>query len=220
MSEAGTIANSAVTRGAAALPFRRERFWNWPNTITMLRIAVVPVLVGIPWATSKTGSTIMAWCFIVAASSDLLDGYLARRGGEVTRIGKLLDPLADKLLVSTALIMLLAAGRIEGVWGGLLVFVILGREIAVTALRGFASSGGQVMAANWQGKLKAVSQNVAVGALIFHHETLGLPAHTIGMTLLAVAAALTVWSGYGYFAEYFRSSGSESSEATPNRDAA
>ncbi len=220
MSEAGAIADSGVTVGAAALPFGREQFWNLPNTITMLRIGVVPVLIFIPWATSETGSTIMAWCFIVAASSDLIDGYLARRAGEVTRIGKLLDPLADKLLVSTALVMLLAAGRLEGIWAGLMVVVILGRELAVTGLRGIASTQGQVVAANWQGKLKAVTQNFAVGALLFHHETLGLPAHEIGVTLLAVAAVLTVWSGYGYFAEYLRSNGAAPTEVPQNRDAA
>ena len=220
MSEAGSIAKSRVTVGAAALPSARERFWNLPNTVTMLRIGAVPVLFFIPWASSETGCTVLAWCFIVAASSDLLDGYLARRGGEVTRIGKLLDPLADKLLVSTALVMLLAAGRLEGIWAGLMVVVILGRELAVTGLRGIASMQGQVMAAGWQGKLKAVSQNVAVGALLFHYETLGLPAHEIGVVLLSVAAAFTLWSGYGYFAQYFKSYGAAPAEATPNRDTA
>ena len=195
MSEAGSIAKSRVTVGAAVLPSARERFWNLPNTVTMMRIGAVPVLFFIPWASSETGCTVLAWCFIVAASSDLLDGYLARRGGEVTRIGKLLDPLADKLLVSTALVMLLAAGRLEGIWAGLMVVVILGRELAVTGLRGIASMQGQVMAAGWQGKLKAVSQNVAVGALLFHYETLGLPAHEIGLVLLSVAAAFTLWTG-------------------------
>ena len=188
----------------------------------MLRIAVLPILFFIPWATSETGCTILAWCFIVAASSDLLDGYLARRGGEVTRIGKLLDPLADKLLVATALVMLLAAGHLQGVWAGLLVVVILGRELAVTGLRGIASTQGQVMAAGWQGKLKAVTQNVAVGALLFHYETLGLPAHEVGMLLLSVAAALTLWSGYGYFAQYFRNNGNAdaASVGATKRDAA
>jgi CDP-diacylglycerol--glycerol-3-phosphate 3-phosphatidyltransferase len=222
VSEAGTIADPRATAGAAPLPFGTERFWNVPNTITMLRIAVVPVLFFIPWALSETGSTFMAWCFIVAASSDLLDGYLARRAGEVTRIGKLLDPLADKLLVSTALVMLLAAGRLEGIWPGLMVVVILGRELAVTGLRGIASTQGRVMAASWQGKLKAVTQNLAVGALLFHHETLGLPAHEVGVTLLTVAAALTLWSGYGYFAQYFGNNDTAAAmpAATPNRDAA
>ena len=205
MSEAGAISTSGatVTPGTETLPFAHERFWNWPNTVTMLRIGMVPLLFFIPWALSETASTFMAWCFIVAASSDLLDGYLARRDGEVTRIGKLLDPLADKLLVTTALIMLLAAGRLDGIWAGLMVVVIVGRELAVTGLRGIASTHGHVVAATWQGKFKAVTQNVAVGALLFHYETLGLPAHEIGLTLLAVASALTLWSGYVYFADYF-----------------
>ena len=220
MSEAGSMAKSGATAGAAALPLARERFWNLPNTVTMLRIGAVPVLLFIPWATSETGCTVLAWCFIVAASSDLLDGYLARRGGEVTRIGKLLDPLADKLLISTALVMLLAAGRLGGIWAGLMVVVILGRELAVTGLRGIASTEGQVMAAGWQGKLKAVTQNVAVGALLFHYETLGLPAHEIGLALLAVAAVLTLWSGYGYFAQYFKSNVAAATEAIENRDTA
>jgi CDP-diacylglycerol--glycerol-3-phosphate 3-phosphatidyltransferase len=150
----------------------------------------------------------MAWCFIVAASSDLLDGWLARRGGDVTRIGKLLDPLADKLLVSTALIMLLAAdGRLEGFWAGTMAVVIIGRELAVTGLRGIASSHGHVMPASWQGKVKTVIQNIAVAALLFHHETLGLPAHEIGLAFLTVAAAQTLWSGYIYFADYFGAGG-------------
>jgi CDP-diacylglycerol--glycerol-3-phosphate 3-phosphatidyltransferase len=194
------------------LPFQRERFWNVPNTVTMMRIAIVPALFFIPYALTKTGSIAMAWLFIVAASSDLLDGYLARRSNEVTRIGKLLDPLADKLLITTALVMLMAAGRLSGVWTGVMVVVIIGRELAVTGLRGIASSQGQVMGASWQGKLKAVIQNIAVGALLFHYETLGLPAHEIGLTLLALAAALTLWSGYVYFAEYFGGSNGNSGQ--------
>lgn len=180
---------------------RREVFWNLPNTITMLRIGVVPVLLLIPYALSKTGSQILAWCYIAAALSDLLDGWLARRGSQVTAIGKLLDPLADKLLVTTALIMLLACGRLEA-WAAPMVVVIVGRELAVTGLRGMASSQGHVVAAQGAGKVKTLVQNIAVGALLFHYETLGLPAHAIGVALLAVATVLTLWSGYVYFENY------------------
>ncbi|MEZ4281375.1 MAG: CDP-alcohol phosphatidyltransferase family protein, partial [Myxococcota bacterium] len=82
----------------------RERFWNLPNSVTMLRIGVVPVLLFLPMATTVSGSRFMAWAFILAAVTDILDGWLARRKGgrDITRIGKLLDPLADKLIVSTA----------------------------------------------------------------------------------------------------------------------
>lgn len=184
----------------------REAFWNLPNTVTMLRIAVVPVLllIPLPWALTKGGSQLMAWAFIVAALSDIVDGWLARRsnGASITRVGKLLDPLADKLLVSTALIMLIAVGRIP-VWATGMVVVIVGRELAVTGLRGMASSDGHVVGASWQGKLKSFVQNFSVGALLFHYPTLGLPAHEIGLTLLGVATALTLWSGYVYFADYF-----------------
>jgi len=181
-----------------------EHFWNLPNTVTMLRVGVVPILLFLPVADGPAGSRFMAWAFILAALTDWLDGYLARRddGKHVTRIGKLLDPLADKLIVSTALIMLLAIGRIP-LWGAVMVVVIVGRELAVTGLRGIASSHGMVVAAAGPGKLKTVAQSAAIGALLFHYETLGLPAHAIGMTLLAIATALTLWSGYLYFSEYF-----------------
>jgi CDP-diacylglycerol--glycerol-3-phosphate 3-phosphatidyltransferase len=183
-----------------------ENFWNLPNTVTMLRIAVIPILFLIPtaWGQTQAGSRVLAWAFILAALSDILDGWLARRrGGEhVTRAGKLLDPLADKLLISTALIMLVACGRIP-IWATGMVVVIVGRELAVTVLRSIASSDGHVVGASWQGKLKSLVQNFSVGALLFHYTTIGLPAHQIGLTLLGAATALTLWSGYVYFADYF-----------------
>ncbi|MDJ0865635.1 MAG: CDP-diacylglycerol--glycerol-3-phosphate 3-phosphatidyltransferase [Myxococcota bacterium] len=180
-----------------------ERLWNLPNTITMLRTAAVPVLMVLPWLhEDRLASQVIAWIFILAAVTDLVDGWLARRGQQVTRIGKLLDPLADKLLVSTALIVLLTAGRIPD-WGMPMVVVIVGRELAVTGLRGLAVERGQVMAAAWSGKVKAVFQNIAIGALLFPTPTLGLPAHVIGLGFLVAATGLTLWSGYGYFASYF-----------------
>ena len=163
----------------------------------------MPILLLLPLFPGRAGSQAIAWCFIVAALSDLLDGWLARRGQMVTHIGKLLDPLADKLIVSTALIVMLAMGRIP-LWATWMVVVIVGRELAVTGLRGIASAGGQIVAAAPAGKAKAFVQNVAIGALIFHETTLGLPAHDIGMTLLGLATALTLVSGYIYFANYFR----------------
>ncbi len=185
-------------------PAAREHFWNLPNTITILRTGAVPLLLFFPFfVETRFGSQLMAWIFIVAALTDLVDGWLARRGKQVTRIGKLLDPLADKLLVATALVVLLAMGRIP-IWMTFMVVVIVGREIAVTGLRGIASAGGQVVGASWLGKLKAVTQNIAIGALIFHYETIGLDAHLVGLGMLAVAAALTLASGYLYFAEYFK----------------
>lgn len=180
----------------------RERFWNLPNTITVVRMVVVPVLVGFPLYAGHVGSQVVAWLFILSAFGDLLDGWAARRGRQVTRIGKLLDPLADKLTVTTALIVLLVMGRIPA-WALALVVVVIGRELAVTGLRGIASAGGHVVAATWQGKLKTLAQNVAIGCLLFPSGTLGVPNHGLGVALLAVATALTLWSGYVYFADYF-----------------
>ena len=198
--------------------FVRERFWNLPNSVTMLRIGVVPVLLFLPWAMTISGSRFMAWAFILAAVTDILDGWLARRSGgkDITRIGKLLDPLADKLIVSTALIMLVSIGWIPR-WASWMVVVIVGRELAVTGLRGIASSHGQVVAATGPGKLKTIAQTVATAALLFHYETLGLPAQDIGMTLLAIATVLTLWSGYLYFSAYFGWRGPAASD--PKTDA-
>ncbi len=183
-------------------PRTREIFWNLPNTITVLRTSVVPVLLLLPVFPGERGSQVIAWCFIIAALTDIVDGWLARRGQQVTRIGKLLDPLADKLLVSTALVVLVAMGRIP-MWGVWMVVVIVGRELAVTGLRSLASAGGQVMGASWLGKVKAVAQNVAIAALIFHYSTFGLPAREIGLAMLTLATLLTLGSGYVYFAQYF-----------------
>ena len=189
---------------STVVPILRERFWNLPNTITVLRVSVVPVLLLLPfsWAQDQKGSQVIAWLFIIAALTDIVDGWLARRGQMVTHIGKLLDPLADKLLVSTALVMLLTIGRIpeSAAW---MVVVIIGRELAVTGLRGIASAGGHVMGASWLGKAKAFTQNFAIGALLFHYTTFGLPAQTLGLVALLVATALTLWSGYLYFADFF-----------------
>jgi len=188
---------------ATSAAIARERFWNAPNTITVLRAGVVPVLLFLPLFPGKAASAVFAWIFIVAAVSDLVDGWLARRGKMVTHIGKLLDPLADKLLVATALIVLLAIGRIP-LWALWMVVVIVGRELAVTGLRGLASAGGHVLAASGFGKLKTLTQNIAIGALLFHYETLGLDANRVGLVFLTVATALTLASGYRYFADYFR----------------
>jgi CDP-diacylglycerol--glycerol-3-phosphate 3-phosphatidyltransferase len=193
----------AARSAAEPNPITREKFWNLPNTITVVRVGVVPILLLLPWFSDKPSSHLIGWCFTVAAFSDLLDGWLARRGQQVTRIGKLLDPLADKLIVSTALIVLVAIGRIPD-WAAWMVVVIVGRELAVTGLRGLASSQGQVMAASGYGKLKTFAQNVAIGAMIFHYPRLVFSFNHIGLVLLGLATLLTLWSGYAYFADYFR----------------
>jgi CDP-diacylglycerol--glycerol-3-phosphate 3-phosphatidyltransferase len=211
----GTMSSSLgeVTSGAPT----REQFWNLPNTITVVRAAVIPPLVAFPLMPvlqAPAGSRIVAWLFIVAALGDAVDGWAARRGQQVTKIGKLLDPLVDKLTVTAALIALLHIGRIPD-WGLPLVVVIIGRELAVTGLRGIASASGQIMAASAGGKIKALSQNVAIGCLLFPAGTLGIPNHVWGMSLLTVATALTLWSGYVYFSDYFRGGAPAKAPADP-----
>ena len=193
---------STTAAHAAGNPMAREQIWNLPNALTMLRMAIVPVMLALPFMLSEAGSAILAWLYILAATTDVIDGWLARRGQQVTQVGKLLDPLADKMLVATSLIMLVAVGRIDS-WATWMVVVIVGRELAVTGLRSIASSEGYVVAAAGLGKLKAVFQNIAIGALFFPDPTLGLPAHAIGLAMLALATGLTLWSGYVYFADYF-----------------
>jgi len=188
--------------GAAPRKRSRERFWNLPNTVTMVRTAAVPVLLLLPFYPGPRGSQVVAWCFVVAAVTDLLDGWLARRGQMVTRVGKLLDPLVDKLIVAAALVVMVSMDRIP-FWAIWMVVVIIGRELAVTGLRSIASADGTIMAAVPAGKIKAFVQNCAIACLLFHYPTFGLPAHEIGLVLLCFATALTLFSGYVYFASYF-----------------
>ncbi len=193
---------SAQAERAEALS-ERERFWNLPNTITVVRLAVIPVLLAFPQFPDPASSRIVAWLFIIAALGDLVDGWAARRGGQVTEIGKLLDPLADKITVATALIVLLVMDRIPE-YALVVVVVIVGRELAVTGLRGMASADGQIVAAGAGGKVKTLAQNIAIVCLLFPEGTLGVPNHPLGVALLVVATALTFWSGYVYFADFFR----------------
>jgi len=120
----------------------------------------------------------------------------------VTRAGKLLDPLADKLLVATALVLLVAMPERIPLWGAPLVVLILGRELAVTGLRAMASAEGTVLQAAPLGKWKTGFQTASITLLLIHYPWLGIPVHELGLGLLVLATALTVVSGYVYFASY------------------
>ena len=143
------------------------------------------------------GVAFLAWLvFAIAAGSDWIDGYFARKYKEVTVLGKLMDPLADKVLVTTALVMLIPTGKLPA-W---IALIILCREIVVTGLRGVASSSGIVVAASSLGKWKSIIQYIALGTLIFPLGLLPIPQlHQIGHAILYVALVLTVWSGIDYF---------------------
>jgi CDP-diacylglycerol--glycerol-3-phosphate 3-phosphatidyltransferase len=186
----------------------RETFWNLPNAITLVRILLTPALLLLLWFRGPFWSVVLGLGFLVTSLTDLLDGYLARRHQTVTRMGKLLDPLADKLLVMTAVVVLVAAKRIPA-WGVPLVIAILGREMAVTGLRAMASSEGVVLGAAPMGKWKTGLQIAAITALLFHYPIAGVPMHTLGMILLVVATGLTAWSGYDYFSTFLSRRGQE-----------
>jgi CDP-diacylglycerol--glycerol-3-phosphate 3-phosphatidyltransferase len=174
-------------------------FWNLSNKLTLFRIGAIPVVaLLLLFVPEKWPSFVAAFIFFLAALSDGLDGYLARRGNMVSNVGKLLDPLADKLLVCTALIMLIPLGRVSA-W---IVAVIIGREMVVTTLRGVSAADGVVIAANWSGKLKAFTQLTATNLLILHYPYFSLPIHLIGTILIWIALVLTVWSGLDFILRY------------------
>jgi CDP-diacylglycerol---glycerol-3-phosphate 3-phosphatidyltransferase len=163
---------------------------NVPNVLTMLRILAVPVLVVALLNETPDGDVIAAVVFALAAATDGLDGYIARRRREETTFGKLMDPLADKLLVIAALVALVSLERLAA-W---VAMVIIARELAVTGLRTVAAEQGVVIAASWLGKLKTALQVAAVFALIIWN-----PAPVAVDVLVYAAVAATAISGADYF---------------------
>ncbi|MCX5892715.1 MAG: CDP-diacylglycerol--glycerol-3-phosphate 3-phosphatidyltransferase [Deltaproteobacteria bacterium] len=174
--------------------------WSTPNMLTGLRIAAVPVVVLLLLSPGRAASFLGGICFMLAGATDFLDGFLARRHRLVSRVGKFLDPLADKLLVSAALIMLIPLGRAPA-W---MAFLIIGRELAVTGLRGLAAAEGIILAPDRWGKTKTLLQMAALTGLIFHYPYGSFNFHQVGMVLLWLALITTLYSGVGYFQAFFR----------------
>lgn len=166
-----------------------------PNSLTMYRMAAIPAIVVFLLFPNKYSTLIAALLFSAAAITDYLDGYLARRWGLVSTIGKFIDPLADKLLVSCSCIMMVSLGWIPA-W---VVCIIIGRELAVTGLRSIIAEHGQDVAASKLGKYKTGFQIAAIIPLLMHYPYLGINFHAIGMFFLWAALVLTVWSGIDYF---------------------
>ncbi len=168
-----------------------------PNLLTAYRFAVAPVLLFFLYPEPSVGVSLFAFfLFLTGALTDLADGYYARKHKIETVLGKLMDPVADKVLVCVALIMLIPMGKIPA-W---LVFVILARELVITGLRGVAASSGIVIAASGMGKMKSILQYTALCVLIFPLRIVPLPfLHEMGKAILYVSAVLTVWSGVDYF---------------------
>jgi len=173
---------------------------NFPNRITLLRIAIIPALFFLLLSPGQNGSLAITILFIMAALTDVLDGYLARKYEIVTVMGKFLDPIADKLIVNTAMILMIPIGRIPA-W---IVAVIIIRDFAVDGIRAIASSEGFVIQASNLGKQKTLCQIFAVSALMIHYQFFGVDAHIVGTVILYLALVLSVYSGLDYFLKFYR----------------
>lgn len=179
-----------------------QEVFNLPNTISLVRIGVIPILFFLLLSPGPLMSIVIAILFIAAALTDLLDGYVARKYHIVTTMGKFLDPIADKLIVNTAMIMLIPIGRIP-TW---IVAIIIIRDFIVDGIRNIASSEGLVIDASPLGKRKTLCQIFAVSALMIHYPFFGADAHAVGMVILSIALILTILSGIEYFIKFYRTS--------------
>ena len=171
---------------------------NLPNILSLLRIAMIPVLVGIFFLPNESAPLWATIVFVVAAVTDWLDGYIARKWNQTSPFGAFIDPVADKLIVASALLLVLYK---TPTWYILIpVIIIVGREITVSALREWMAELGQrnAVKVSYVGKLKTTFQMISIACLIFSKPLLGLPIFEIGIALLYVAAGLTLSSMFSY----------------------
>jgi CDP-diacylglycerol--glycerol-3-phosphate 3-phosphatidyltransferase len=173
--------------------------FNLPNWITLVRIACVPILVILLYFPGPAVCFISMLVFALASLTDYIDGRLARSRGEVTNLGKLLDPLADKLLVCSVLVMLVYLGWAPA-W---IVIIIIARELMVTGVRAVAADLGVVIAADRWGKMKTIFQLIALHLLVLHYPVLGFDPRPLGMVALYLALILTVVSGTNYLYDFY-----------------
>lgn len=188
----------------------QPKLMNLPNVLTLSRCAAVPLLVVLLLFDTKQSCFWAAFVFTAASITDWLDGYLARKWGIVTILGKFLDPLADKLIVMAALIMLIPYDRVPA-WA---VFIILARELIVAGIRSIASSEGIVIAASNLGKYKTIFQMVSIVGLLLHYryywffglevDFLHASMHNAGIVIFYISFFFTVWSGLDYFFKFYK----------------
>ncbi|MDR0548290.1 MAG: CDP-diacylglycerol--glycerol-3-phosphate 3-phosphatidyltransferase [Deltaproteobacteria bacterium] len=174
-----------------------------PNVITLTRLVAIPIIATVLSVWGQTAGPVLnafvALVYLIAALSDLLDGHLARAYGHESNLGRFLDPLADKLLVASAMIMLIPLGRVPA-W---VAFLVVAREISVTALRAIAMEKNLVIAASPQGKRKTLAQNIAMFCLLWNGELIWADTVAVGEVILYVALFVTYWSAYLYFRDFF-----------------
>jgi len=169
-----------------------------PNWLTLGRILSLPLIIILAWFPGRAFGIAAAVVFSLAAITDFLDGYIARRTGQVSEFGKLVDPIADKIIVASAFIMLVHLGRAPA-W---IVALIISREFAVSGLRAYAGSRNIIIEARFTGKAKTTLQILAIICLLVHFNLWGFPFVQVGWILLIAAFVATMWSGYEYFAAY------------------
>mgnify|MGYP001374536382 CR=1 FL=1 len=167
---------------------------NLANKITIFRIILIPVFLACMLIDFQYNQYIGAIIFIIAASTDALDGYIARKRKEITNFGKFVDPLADKLLTMAALVVLVEKGKIPA----LFVIIILTREFMITGLRTLAASDGVVIAASWWGKLKTVTQMIAIVLILLDNFPFSKFNFPLDKIMLYIAVGITVISGIDY----------------------
>ncbi|MCP4408348.1 MAG: CDP-diacylglycerol--glycerol-3-phosphate 3-phosphatidyltransferase [Gammaproteobacteria bacterium] len=176
---------------------------NLPIILTLIRIALIPLFVVIYYLPYGWAWPLSALIFALAGITDWLDGYLARRLSQTSAFGAFLDPVADKLMVAVALVMLV--GQHHSLYLAVPAMIIIGREIAISALREWMAEIGRPgsVAVKFIGKVKTTLQIIALLLLLYHHPLLGIPTHLSGLVLLNIAAALTLWSMVVYLYAVF-----------------
>jgi CDP-diacylglycerol--glycerol-3-phosphate 3-phosphatidyltransferase len=172
-----------------------QKLFNGPNKLTLFRIAAVPIIIILLLFPNRICAFIAAILFSAAAITDYLDGFYARKRGLVSTLGKVMDPVADKLLVSSAFIMLSSLGWVPS-W---MACIIIGRELAVTGLRNIIAQKGEDISASNLGKYKTGFQIAAIIPLMIHYPFFSLNVQVIGVLFLWGALVFTIWSGADYF---------------------
>lgn len=172
---------------------------NIPNYLTFLRIISIPFILFLLQSGKPSSTLWAALIFTVAFLTDWLDGFIARKKNLVTKFGKVWDPLADKLLIGSSLIMLIGLDWVAA-WIGIL---LIGREIAITWLRSMLATKGFILSASWWGKYKTFFQAIALILLMIHYSYWSIDFQFWGKILLWVALILTLWSGILYFVKYY-----------------
>lgn len=167
---------------------------NLANILTLLRIAAIPVVVVCFYSPLEYARPLAAVLFGLAAVTDLIDGWVARRFNQVSRFGEFLDPVADKLMVAIILVMLVQA---QSSWfEDVIAMIIIGREITIMALREWMATIGERanVKVDVTGKIKTTLQMFGIAFMVYEHEFLGIPVYTVGFVLLVLAAIMTIWS--------------------------